>query len=296
MSSILPPATYVRYAEELCRYGCGYDAFGRTENDAVYQAVTEGRDRGAAQRNYSSCGDLAHWMLYRLGLRCQWVNREENLGWVGGDLYNNITLLQRCPEIVRTPPHDALLACGDVGVVWNTGYDAHVFVALGPVSKGRLLVAEYGQPGGKVQERAVTRSGKLMKVGGRTLNRLLPLEAAIEGAESRGELAPPEHARAWAHRLSLVPPDPSASDTDPRPPMEAIAPPVDPDSLPVLRIGATGEYVRLLQGRLAAKGWSVKVDGVFGPETQRMVREFQHRYWRPDGVVGRLTWGKLLED
>src|SRR6186713_653784 len=54
---------------------------GRNESDKVYDSITEHRDRGVMRAKYSSCGDLGHWLVYRLGCRETWVNRAENGGW-----------------------------------------------------------------------------------------------------------------------------------------------------------------------------------------------------------------------
>jgi len=51
---------------------------GRYQGDPVFEAVTEGRQHGS----YSACGDLGHWLLFRLGVRFPWVNRAEFRGWV----------------------------------------------------------------------------------------------------------------------------------------------------------------------------------------------------------------------
>jgi hypothetical protein len=45
----------------------------RSTSDPVYRAIVEGR----LGLKYSSCGDLAHWFLYRLGVRAPWINRAE---------------------------------------------------------------------------------------------------------------------------------------------------------------------------------------------------------------------------
>lgn len=76
-----------------------------------------------------------------------------------------------------------------------------------------------------------------------------------------------------------------------------IAPPIDPRSLPVLRVGSTGEHVRLLQERLRYWGRAVTVDGSFGPATQAQVRAFQvSRQLDPDGIVGAVSWALLLKE
>jgi hypothetical protein len=61
-----------------------------------------------------------------------------------------------------------------------------------------------------------------------------------------------------------------------------------------LRRGAKGPAVRAIQERLKDRGWSVKVDGSFGPATERVVRQFQeNKRLRVDGIVGRATHAAL---
>ena len=56
-----------------------------------------------------------------------------------------------------------------------------------------------------------------------------------------------------------------------------------------LRRGSTGEAVRYLQSALG-----LRVDGQFGPVTERAVRAFQAANGlRVDGIVGSITWSKL---
>ena len=57
----------------------------------------------------------------------------------------------------------------------------------------------------------------------------------------------------------------------------------------VVRRGSTGEAVRYLQSALG-----LRVDGQFGPVTERAVRAFQAANGlRVDGIVGSITWSKL---
>ena len=61
-------------------------------------------------------------------------------------------------------------------------------------------------------------------------------------------------------------------------------------SLPVLRKGCEGESVKALQRLLG-----VADDGIFGAKTQAAVIAFQNKKGLAgDGVVGQLTWNKLL--
>ena len=59
----------------------------------------------------------------------------------------------------------------------------------------------------------------------------------------------------------------------------------------------SGSDVAVLQALLAARGmYSDSIDGYFGEELEKSVRQFQREYGLDaDGVVGPLTWGKLLQ-
>ncbi|MFD6070232.1 glycoside hydrolase domain-containing protein [Amycolatopsis lurida] len=64
---------------------------------------------------------------------------------------------------------------------------------------------------------------------------------------------------------------------------------------PTLRQGATGAAVNRLQRALtAASGKTLAIDGAFGPNTEKAVRDYQgSRGLGVDGVVGQATWGAL---
>lgn len=162
---------------------------GRPENDPFYQKVTEGRDFGISQKSYSSCGDLAHWLLYRLGVRCAFVNRKENRGWQSGA--NVSALAFSAPYEV--PKADFVAEPGDILIVWNEphGYDAHVLVVL---EHGAIAVksADYGQPGGALKSRNFSVRGGFPFLGEKRVQRKISLVKALEHASARGELAAPD--------------------------------------------------------------------------------------------------------
>jgi lysozyme len=58
--------------------------------------------------------------------------------------------------------------------------------------------------------------------------------------------------------------------------------------------------VKTMQRRLAEINYYTGlIDGLFGPQTDRAVKDFQAKYFGPDqadGLVGPLTWGKLFGD
>jgi peptidoglycan hydrolase-like protein with peptidoglycan-binding domain len=64
---------------------------------------------------------------------------------------------------------------------------------------------------------------------------------------------------------------------------------------PTIRRGAEGEVVRRLQRALhRTPDPGVKIDGIFGPQTEVQVKHFQQVSGLVvDGIVGPLTWAKL---
>lgn len=196
-----PLLEYTALAVELVEYACGYGK-GRPESDPVYQAVTEGRDRGAAQKGYSSCGDLAHWLYFRLGVRSKWLNRVEHLGWKTGA---NVSRLAWEAPHVTDPATSERFGAGDVGIIWSkpTGTDAHVLVVLEDQQPRALFVGEYGQPGGHLATRITSYHGALINIGPRAIRRRLELERVLAMAEQAGELEPAETALDFARRLGL---------------------------------------------------------------------------------------------
>ena len=54
--------------------------------------------------------------------------------------------------------------------------------------------------------------------------------------------------------------------------------------------------IRKFQAQLKKRGWSVSVDGRFGPATKKVIRQFQaEKGLRVDGAVGAKTWKKIWE-
>ncbi len=166
-------------------------------SDPIYQAVVEGRDKPT--KGYSSCGDLAHWLLYKLGVRTPWVNRDEHLGWRVG---KNISKLCWPPAPVRiTDPIERLqLEAGDIIVIWSRDdtTDAHVQCVLEHEAGSHILcVAEYGQRrslspneiGGHVRNYTY---GEGFRIGTRSLKRVLQLKDVLAQAEASGDLVEPD--------------------------------------------------------------------------------------------------------
>ncbi len=70
----------------------------------------------------------------------------------------------------------------------------------------------------------------------------------------------------------------------------------------ILQMGSIGTGVEVLQYYLNVIGYFnpalglLSIDGIFGPETEKAVRDFQQEYGLTvDGVMGRQTWRKLQE-
>ena len=64
---------------------------------------------------------------------------------------------------------------------------------------------------------------------------------------------------------------------------------------PVVKDGATGHPIKTLQYLLRARGHSVVVDDVLGPNTEAAVKAFQAGHGlAADGIVGPVTWAALV--
>lgn len=63
-----------------------------------------------------------------------------------------------------------------------------------------------------------------------------------------------------------------------------------------LRRGSQGAHVETVQSQLKARGWTISVDGSFGPGTEKVVRTFQqNKGLKADGVVGPVTWAAIWD-
>lgn len=159
------------------------------ERDDRYQRITEGRDKPTP--GYSSCADLAHWMLFRLGVRLPWINRAENGVWHPG---RNVSALCWPPAPAREPRAGDKYEAGDVLVIWSreNTTDAHVVCVLDHFpEEHRIETAEYGQPGGALKDHAYEPHGPL-RIGLRPVHRVLLLADVLEQAERNGDLVDAE--------------------------------------------------------------------------------------------------------
>lgn len=80
----------------------------------------------------------------------------------------------------------------------------------------------------------------------------------------------------------------------PKPAPKPKAKPTIPAFPGTVKRGSRGSAVRAVQSRLKARGWRIDVDGIFGPQTDKVVRAFQkEKRLVVDGVVGPKTWAAL---
>lgn len=221
---------------------------GRGESDPVYQAVVERRDTGKA---YSSCGDLAHWLLYRLGVRSAFVNRAEHRGWAMG---KNVSRLAWTSPAARPAVSGEQYHAGDILIVWSnpSATDSHVIVVREHTGAA-LITAEYGQPGGKQCARLISGG----RIGNRRIERVLLLERVLLNAHAAGELVAAQSATDWLQHTGLEQPRTA------------------------LKKGAHGPEVAKAQRALG-----IDDDGIFGPITEANVKLYQLNHGlTPTGVI-----------
>lgn len=79
------------------------------------------------------------------------------------------------------------------------------------------------------------------------------------------------------------------------PPAPPLPPQNTPDARPMVRFGARGPAVVMMQDRLKAHGFNAGVsDGIYGPNTGMALKAFQASQGiTADGVCGPITWGRL---
>lgn len=180
----------VRLLEWACRGG------NIGKDDERYTHVTEGRDSTPAeQKTYSSCGDLAHWMLFQLGVRLPWINRDEHRGFAQQVAVNRLYPSPIGPNPCAHHWDERRLEGGDV-VVIGTADDKHLHVVC-IVDQGPdyLCTAEYGASGmrvGGIGGHLVTHEHyDGIRLGTRLIRVVLPLEAVLQNAFAVGLLVDP---------------------------------------------------------------------------------------------------------
>ena len=60
--------------------------------------------------------------------------------------------------------------------------------------------------------------------------------------------------------------------------------------------GVAGPDVRTWQQQMVERGWSLEVDGIFGPESRGVLTSFQaEKGLRVDGLLGQNSWDAAWE-
>lgn len=71
---------------------------------------------------------------------------------------------------------------------------------------------------------------------------------------------------------------------------------ISPSVMPVIKLGSRGDWVTIAQGRLVVAGYALDVDGIFGPKTEKAVKEYQKAHnLTVDGIIGKNTWAALYK-
>lgn len=175
------------FVVQLIGYACGRFSNGRNEDDPIYQTVTEGRDVPPFRKTYSSCGDLAHWLLFRLGSRHELINRKEHRGFRIGMNVSKLAF----SALSEDARDDDVYEPGDILIIWSKPdtTDSHVMVVLEHDDK-TLLTGEYGQPGGAVRTH-VMKQPRL--IGHRRIHKVLRLRAVLEASAAGDKLNEPDY-------------------------------------------------------------------------------------------------------
>jgi hypothetical protein len=183
--------------------------FNRWKASALERARTKGEPPPHIGV-YSSCGDIVNWLLLRLGVRSDYINRAE--GPDGWEMSLNVSDFERAPEFVSVtagtllvPEPGDVLRFGSQG----SGHDlAHIFAVRERSEHEKhsiLYCSDYGQAHDERSICGKRTSKKLWKapdgwraVGystsatthglGKIVHKWLPLWAAIQGASKRREL------------------------------------------------------------------------------------------------------------
>ena len=186
------------HACALALYAVNGDA-GRGVGDPVHEEVTEGRRRqyetalkaGQAwaltlQRTgggYHSCGDLAAWVLYRLGCRDErLVNRTDDGGIRAWQPGRNVAAINGSRYYTKAG-RGAVPDRGDILFLLKNGGHLAVLIEWDDAG-GTVTSADYGQPYGRKRVRKLRQDGRGgWTLDGSALDGWLDLGAVEMGAE-----------------------------------------------------------------------------------------------------------------
>jgi hypothetical protein len=115
----------------------------------VAMAVTEGREAAYDRGPGSSCVELVDCVMYAVGCRDEAINRDEHRGRHSQrDLGWYLPGSQHSGRIITHPSAEQLNPGDPIGYDFHRGGHAAIF--LGWLPSGRVLTADYGQPGGRI--------------------------------------------------------------------------------------------------------------------------------------------------
>lgn len=202
---LLTIGEYREAAVALARYAVN-DSRGRDVGDPVHEWITEGRrtqyerayDAGLdwainMSCGYSSCGDLAHWLLMCLGVTDETiVNRGDDGGDLAWRVSQNISMLRYSPVYVDFRETLVLPESGDiVHVSGDMPGSDHVCVLLDTPDPWQWVTADYGQPHGCLRVCPLRDVSKGLMVRGRMLRGHVSLASLYsKGYFAQGAIVP----------------------------------------------------------------------------------------------------------
>ena len=160
------------------------DGAGRDVGDPVHELVTEGRTLANEQRRakgspevpYSSCTDLATWVLASMGCTDEsLINRNDDGGRVPWQIGASLPRLVHAPSYQHASRGGAP-APADILYLGNAG--GHVCVLrVWDELAGLATTDDYGQPYGRRRHRTLRRQGGRWTLDGRPLEGWIDLDA-----------------------------------------------------------------------------------------------------------------------
>lgn len=187
------------------------------------------------------------------------------------DLFKDLGAWVEADDYIPKPADVCFYDWGDSGKGDNTGYPDHVGL-VEKVEGGNIIVIE-GNYSNSVKRRTLEINGRYI----------------------RG-FAVPDYA-SKADEMPAAPAEPAAP-SEPETPKPTNTATYCTVKLPQLKKGDTGDTVKALQILLIGRGYSCGkygTDGDFGSDTDKAVKTFQKaKDLTADGVVGPMTWAKLL--
>ncbi len=159
------------------------DGQGRDVGDPVHELVTEGRTlaneqrraRGSPEVAYSSCTDLATWVLASLGcIDESLINRSDDGGRIPWQIGASL------PRLVHAPSYQPAAKGGapsPADILYLTDKGGHVCVLrVWDEVAGLATTDDYGQPYGRRRHRTLRKQGGVWTLDGRPLGGWIDLD------------------------------------------------------------------------------------------------------------------------